>query len=130
VAKKISARKAASTRKGADKKGLSFEQALEQLELIVRRLEDGQLPLAEALAQYEQGVRHLQACHRLLEEAERRIELVRNVDEHGAPSTEPYDETATADAVDVAPAGRRRPPAGRSAPAPEPGNMDEPGRLF
>ena len=46
MAKKASAKQAAAERKS------SFEESLEQLEAIVRRLEDGQLPLAEALNQY------------------------------------------------------------------------------
>lgn len=135
MAKKISVRKGASAQQDADTGEPSFEQALEQLETIVRRLEDGQLPLAEALDQYEQGVRHLKTCHQMLEQAERRIELVRNVDERGDPITEPFDETATGDAGGAATAGGRwHPKAARSTPGPGAGagagNMDEPGRLF
>ena len=40
---------------------ISFEQALAQLEQTVARLEDGQLGLDESLAQYEQGIKYLQA---------------------------------------------------------------------
>jgi exodeoxyribonuclease VII small subunit len=131
MAKKISARKGAgrAAGKGVVHQAPSFEQALEQLETIVRRLEDGQLPLAEALDQYEQGVRHLKTCHQMLERAERRIELVRTVDDRGDPITESFDETATCDAESMGTAGGRgRRKATRSAPAAD--NMDEPGRLF
>lgn len=54
----------------------SFEQALERLEGIVDRLEQGDLPLEEALDAFEQGVALTRRCAGQLEEAERRIELL------------------------------------------------------
>ncbi len=53
---------------------MTFEEALHQLEQIVQRLEGGNLPLAEALALYEQGVQLVARCHTLLDEAELRIQ--------------------------------------------------------
>ncbi len=64
---------------------ISFEQALSRLEQVVQRLEDGELGLADALAEYEQGVRMLRQCYGLLEKAERRIELLTGVDAEGNP---------------------------------------------
>jgi len=55
---------------------LSFEQALEQLEGIVDRLEEGDLDLADALAGFEEGVQLTRHCHEKLEAAERRIEVL------------------------------------------------------
>jgi exodeoxyribonuclease VII small subunit len=75
---------------------LTFEQALAQLELIVRRLEEGQLGLGEALAQYEAGVRHLKQCYAALEEAERKIELLAGIDAAGNPVTRPFDDAQLA----------------------------------
>jgi exodeoxyribonuclease VII small subunit len=50
-----------------------FEDALARLEERVRRLESGELPLAEALDLYEQGVELARTCHEQLEEAEQRV---------------------------------------------------------
>jgi len=52
---------------------LSFEEALARLEEIVQRLEEGDLPLQEALALYEQGVALSRRCQDLLDEAELRV---------------------------------------------------------
>ncbi len=72
-----------------------FEQALVELEAIVRALEEGDVGLAEALARYEQGVGLLKQCYALLERAERRIELLCGQDAEGNPVTEPFDDEAT-----------------------------------
>lgn len=54
-----------------------FEAALGQLDGIVNALEDGKLPLDEALALFEQGVRLAQYCQRQLDRAELRVERLR-----------------------------------------------------
>jgi exodeoxyribonuclease VII small subunit len=71
---------------------LCFEDALEKLEETVRALEEGELGLAEALNRYEDGVKHLKRCYALLENAQRRIELVTGVDENGNPRTTPLED--------------------------------------
>ena len=53
---------------------ISFESGLERLEAIVDRLEQGELPLEEALAAFEEGVSLTRRCAGQLEVAERRIE--------------------------------------------------------
>ena len=53
-----------------------FEAAIAELESIVKRLEDGELPLEQSLALYERGVQLSRFCHARLEEAERRIEIL------------------------------------------------------
>ena len=53
-----------------------FEQCLERLEALVARLESGELPLEEALAVFEEGVGLSRRCAALLEDAERRIEVL------------------------------------------------------
>src|SRR5438034_10588732 len=73
---------------------MNFERSLEELEAIVHDLEEGQLGLAEALARYEQGMKHLTHCYKLLEAAERKIELLTSVADDGTPSTEPFDESS------------------------------------
>ena len=78
-----------------DAEAPQFEEALEKLEGIVRHLEEGHTPLSEALAHYEQGVKYLKHCHQLLENVERRIELLSGVDAEGHPISEPLDDQET-----------------------------------
>jgi exodeoxyribonuclease VII small subunit len=84
----------------------TFEDALEQLESIVNELERGTPELSDSLAKYEQGVRLLARCQRLLDMAERTVALIAGVDEAGNPVTAPFDATATADRE---PAAEKRP---------------------
>lgn len=71
----------------------TFEDALAALEAIVHQLEDGDLGLEESLARYEQGVKHLKHCFALLQDAERRIELLTGVKDDGTPLTQPFAES-------------------------------------
>jgi exodeoxyribonuclease VII small subunit len=74
----------------------TFEQALQQLEQTVQKLEKGDLPLEESLRLYEDGIRLSRLCHGRLEEAEGRIEMLLKdargeplLDEQGRPRTTP-----------------------------------------
>ena len=53
-----------------------FEAAIAELEGVVRKLEEGDMPLEQSLALYERGVQLSRFCHARLEEAERRIEIL------------------------------------------------------
>lgn len=53
-----------------------FEAALAELDTLVRKLEEGDLPLEQSLALYERGVQLSRFCHARLEEAEKRIEIL------------------------------------------------------
>jgi exodeoxyribonuclease VII small subunit len=53
-----------------------FEAAIAELEGIVKRLEEGDLPLETSLQLYERGVQLSRFCHARLEDAERRIEIL------------------------------------------------------
>ncbi len=53
-----------------------FEAALAELDLLVKKLEDGDLSLEQSLALYERGVQLSRFCHTKLEEAERRVEIL------------------------------------------------------
>ncbi len=52
----------------------SYEALMERFQQVVERLETGELPLAEALALYEEGVALSTRCQQLLEAAELRIQ--------------------------------------------------------
>ena len=60
----------------ADTSIKDFEAAIAELEAVVKKLEDGDLPLEQSLALYERGVQLSRFCHAQLEEAERRIEIL------------------------------------------------------
>ena len=65
----------------ADLEGLSFEAGMKELEAIVARLEQGNLPLEESLQSFETGVAVLRVLHTRLEEVEKRVEvLMRDAD--------------------------------------------------
>jgi exodeoxyribonuclease VII small subunit len=53
-----------------------FEAALAELETIVKKLEEGDLPLEKSLELYERGVQLSRFCHTRLEDAEKRIEIL------------------------------------------------------
>jgi exodeoxyribonuclease VII small subunit len=53
-----------------------FEAAIAELEGIVKKLEEGDLPLEQSLQLYERGVHLSRYCHARLEETERRIEIL------------------------------------------------------
>ena len=69
---------------------LSFEDALAELEQIVRGLENGQQKLADAIDAYERGAALLKHCETKLTEAEARVAaIVQNAD--GSLSTRPLE---------------------------------------
>jgi exodeoxyribonuclease VII small subunit len=70
---------------------LSFERAIEELESIVKRLEDGKVPLEESVAIYERGEALKRRCEDLLRLAEARVQKI-TLDASGNPTgTEPLD---------------------------------------
>lgn len=75
----------------ADVKRLPFERAMEELETIVKRLEDGKVPLEESVTIYERGEALKRRCEELLKQAESRVEKI-TIDASGrASGTEPLD---------------------------------------
>jgi len=59
-----------------DQKQKKFEQALEELEQVVERLESGGLSLEQSLAAFEEGVKLVKLCNQKLTEVEKKIELL------------------------------------------------------
>jgi exodeoxyribonuclease VII small subunit len=59
-----------------DVSGMSFEDALAELEQIVRGLEGGQLKLEDAIACYERGAALRRHCEAKLMEAEARVAAI------------------------------------------------------
>jgi len=65
--------------------GLSFEDALRELEMIVQKLERGDVPLDDSIALYARGEVLRAQCQKRLADAEARIEKL-TVDAAGAPA--------------------------------------------
>lgn len=57
-----------------------FEQALSELEGLVVQLEQGNLPIEEALKAFEQGVRLTRECQTILQQAEQKVQLLTEQD--------------------------------------------------
>ncbi|MES2980144.1 MAG: exodeoxyribonuclease VII small subunit [Pseudomonadota bacterium] len=60
----------------ADAPALTYEQALEELEQLVNRLESGQLPLEQLLAGYQRGATLLGFCRDKLQAVENQIKVL------------------------------------------------------
>lgn len=68
---------------------LTFEQALQRLEQVVRELENGDLSLDAALALFQEGVTLARSCSGQLDQAEARIEKL--LEQNGEARTVPLD---------------------------------------
>ena len=55
---------------------MTFEKALEELEALVARMEDGKLPLEESLAAYQRGAELIKYCETRLSDAQARIAIL------------------------------------------------------
>jgi len=75
----------------ADVKKLTFERAIEELEIIVKRLEDGKVPLEESVAIYERGEALKRRCEELLRQAEARVDKITTGANGEVTGTEPLD---------------------------------------
>ncbi len=69
-----------------------FEQALSELEGVVERLEHGDLPLEDALKQFERGIELARACQESLKQAEQKVEiLLKKTDDAEPQAFEPEE---------------------------------------
>ncbi|MGY8770349.1 MAG: exodeoxyribonuclease VII small subunit [Pirellulales bacterium] len=108
-----------------------FEEQLAELEETVHKLEDGQTGLEDALEHFEQGIKTLKQCYGLLENAERKIELLSGVDSQGNPVTQPFEEESMSLEEKAGARSKRRSSKTTSNP-PVSGNsdVDDPPTLF
>jgi len=72
-----------------------FEAALEELESLVARLEEGDLSLEDSLRCFERGVHLTRTCQRALKDAEQKVEAL--VREDGEWRSVPFTEGADGD---------------------------------
>jgi exodeoxyribonuclease VII small subunit len=74
----------------ADVQAMNFEDALKELEQIVRNLEGGKGKLDEAIVAYERGAALKKHCEAKLREAQEKVERIA-ISTDGSVSTEPAD---------------------------------------
>ena len=70
---------------------LSFEEAMDQLEQLVGKLENGDVPLEKAIDLFQEGMKLSQLCSQKLEQVERKIEIL--VEENGALNKKPFSSS-------------------------------------
>jgi exodeoxyribonuclease VII small subunit len=63
------------------KEELSFEEAMEQLEGLVEKLETGEVPLEKAIQYYQEGMKLSKICNEKLGHVEKQMQQIMN--EHG-----------------------------------------------
>jgi len=69
---------------------VKFEEALARLEAIVAELERGELPLEDSMRIFEEGIKLSKVCLKMLEEAERKVEVLVK-DKDGKKHTRTFD---------------------------------------
>ncbi|MAA64623.1 MAG: exodeoxyribonuclease VII small subunit [Alteromonadaceae bacterium] len=77
----------------SDKTGVTiadFEKSLNELETLVRELEQGDLPLEKSLTAFERGVRLTRECQQALKQAEQRVEQLVKSD-NDTLTTQPFE---------------------------------------
>jgi len=72
-----------------DEATLDFEAALDELEKLVARMEEGDLPLEETLKQFERGMELTRQCQKALADAEQKVDIL--VEKSGQTVVEPFE---------------------------------------
>jgi len=70
-------------------KKFDFDNEIQKLEAIVEQMESGELSLEQAMAQFEQGVKITRGCHKALQEAEQKVQVL--LEKQGKMVLEPFD---------------------------------------
>ena len=74
----------------------NLEKSLEELEALVTKLEGGDLPLEQALKEFERGVKLTRQCQTALQEAEQKVEILLKRTEAAEPVPfEPSEDSET-----------------------------------
>ena len=69
---------------------VKFEEALARLETIVAELERGELPLEDSMRIFEEGIKLSKTCLKMLEDAERKVEILVK-DKDGKKRPRPFE---------------------------------------
>ncbi|WP_031408371.1 exodeoxyribonuclease VII small subunit [Geobacillus vulcani] len=60
----------------SEEKEMTFEEAMKRLEKIVEKLEEGNVPLEEAIAFFQEGIKLSKLCHDKLQHVEKQLEYM------------------------------------------------------
>ncbi|MBA1203085.1 exodeoxyribonuclease VII small subunit [Pseudomonas capeferrum] len=71
------------------KASIDFEQSLADLQVLVERLENGELSLEDSLAAFEQGISLTRDCQGALAQAEQKVQIL--LERDGELAAEPFD---------------------------------------
>jgi exodeoxyribonuclease VII small subunit len=69
----------------SEEKELTFEEAMQKLEAIVEKLEEGNVPLEQAISFFQEGMRLSKICHDKLQHVEKQMEYILREDGQLAP---------------------------------------------
>jgi exodeoxyribonuclease VII small subunit len=72
-----------------------FEKSMQELETIVDEMDEGELSLEEAMAQFEKGVKLTRDCHKTLQSAEQKVKIL--VEKQGELSLEDFEDDEVED---------------------------------
>lgn len=72
------------------RKSTHFEESIAELEQLVERMEQGNIPLEEALKLFERGVQLTRTCQNALKEAEQKVRVL--LEENGEPTLKPFTD--------------------------------------
>lgn len=86
----------------------TFENAISDLESIVRKLETGTQPLEQMLSEYAKAVELVQHCHKHLDVARRRVAELDNVRSDGTAVVHDWDDSAPVVRESTSPPARKR----------------------
>ena len=76
-----------------NQKNATFEQNMQRLEQIVRAMEHGDVPLEESLRLFQEGTGLVEACGKLLDNAELQVKKITTTDD-GSPVEEAFSDEA------------------------------------
>ena len=80
---------------------IRFEDALRDLDQILRDLEEGGVSLEDSLARYERGVLLLRQCYGQLKDAEHRVKMLTGTKEDGSPELQSFERTPSAESANI-----------------------------
>ncbi|MCK0472548.1 exodeoxyribonuclease VII small subunit [Halalkalibacter sp. APA_J-10(15)] len=64
----------------SEEKDKTFEEAMSELEVVVEKLEQGDVPLEEAIAMFQEGMTLSKLCHEKLEKVEKQMDQILHED--------------------------------------------------
>ena len=71
------------------KESPDFEQALAELEVLVEKLEAGELSLEDSLRHFERGIQLTRTCQKALKEAQQKVQIL--LDKDGGEALAPFE---------------------------------------